>query len=80
MFEAETRLGEAIASRAGNLKAFEVNIETHQLVILIATTSKAFNLYGRKLHDTSLKVLLEQQVKALHCDHHLMLVIKASEI
>ena len=43
MFEAETRLGEAIASRAGNLKAFEVDIDTHQLVILIVTTSKTFN-------------------------------------
>jgi len=46
--EAELRLGEAIASRAGNLKAFEV--------------------------------LLEQQTKMLHTDHHLMLVIKREVI
>jgi len=46
--ETETRLGEAIVSRAGNLQALEV--------------------------------FLEQQTKDLHCEHHLMLVLKTGVI
>ena len=78
--ETETRLGEAIVSRAGNLQALEVNLTSSSSLSLSSSfsLSLSLSLSSSPTHHHHLKVFLEQQTKDLHCEHHLMLVLKAS--